>query len=304
MVKNAGKPAGSMTRAAMAAWPASMLARLDGRTFLLFQELVNRHAGIWLGEHKKALLAGRLAKRLRDLELESFERYFLIVKNSSEERAIMLDLITTNETYFFREPQQFKFLEEQLVPEWKQAVEGGRRSRTLNIWSAGCSSGEEPCSIAMLLLHSLPPEDGWNVRITGTDISTRMLNKSEAGVWPIERAKNVPVHLLKQYMLKGVNTQAQWMRAKPALRKSLRFAHLNLKDAEYGLANNFDLIFCRNVLIYFDPATKVQVVRRLFDHLAPGGWLFLSPAESAATRAGLGNSVFPGVYVKRCGPEE
>ncbi len=295
MVKNKAKLA---TPSATTASEPSMLARLDDRTFLWLRDLVHWHAGIWLGEHKKSLLAGRLAKRLRDLELESFERYYLIVKDNSEERAIMLDLITTNETYFFREPQQFKFLEETVVPQWKQAAEGGRRPRTIKVWSAGCSSGDEPCSIAMLLLHSLPPEAGWNVRVTGTDISTRMLNKCEAGVWPVERSRNIPIHLLQRYMLKGVNAQAQWMRAKPALRKTLQFAHLNLKNAEYGLAPGFDLIFCRNVLIYFDPATKAHVARKLFEHLAPGGWLFLSPAESAAMRAGLGNSVFPGVYVK------
>lgn len=300
-MKNAGASATS-TVVRKSSTPASMMARLDTRTFLLFQELINRQAGIWLGAHKKALLVGRLARRLRDLEIESFERYYLLVKSSSEECSAMLDLIATNETYFFREPQQFKFLEETVVPEWKQEADGGRRSRNLNVWSAGCSSGEEPCSLAMLLLDSLPLEAGWNVCVTGTDISTRMLKKAEAGLWPIERARNIPVGLLRRYMLKGVGRQSQWMRAKPALRKALQFAHLNLKDVEHEIGNNFDLIFCRNVLIYFDPETKAQVVRKLFEHLAPGGWLFLSPAESAATRAGLGNSVFPGVYVKSVEP--
>lgn len=295
MLKSAEK---SATPRAMTDSLPSMLGRLDDRTFFLLRDLIHWHAGIWLGEHKKALLASRLAKRLRDLELESFDLYYLIVRNSNEELTIMLDLITTNETYFFREPQQFKFLEEQVIQGWKQQAEEARRPRNLNVWSAGCSSGEEPCSIAMLLLHSLPPEAGWNVRVTGTDISTRMLKKCAAGVWPVERAKNIPIHLLQRYMLKGVNAQAQWMRAKPELRRTLQFAHVNLKDGDYGLASNFDLIFCRNVLIYFDAATKTQVVRQLFDHLAPGGCLFLSPAESAAMRAGLGNSVFPGVYVK------
>src|SRR5437763_646044 len=181
-MKNAGKSAAlaPVRQKRLAALPSPMFTRLDGRTFLLFQELINREAGIWLGGHKKALLIGRLAKRLRDLELESFESYYRMVKNSREERTIMLDLITTNETYFFREPQQFKFLEETVAPEWKQEADAGRRPRTLNVWSAGCSSGEEPCSIAMLLLDTLPPEAGWNVRLTGTDISTRMLNKAEA----------------------------------------------------------------------------------------------------------------------------
>lgn len=269
--------------------------KIPRSVFLSFQELIHEESGIWLGEHKKALLGGRLGRRLRELGLDSFECYYRLAVERAEERAIMLDLITTNETHFFRDPQQFKYLEEVLVPNWKQEAGSRRRAQSINVWSAGCSTGEEPFSILMTLMEHFPPASGWSIRVLGTDISARVLKKCRRVTWPIERAKEIPLAHLRRYMLKGTGAQARWMRAKPEIEDRIRFDYLNLNSAAYSLATKFDLIFCRNVLMYFSSAAKTRVLERLFAQLAPGGRLFLSPAESAAS-TGLGSPVFPGVY--------
>src|SRR5215470_1247500 len=269
--------------------------RLSRSVFLLFQELVHTESGIWLGEHKKMLLSGRLAKRLRQLELESFESYYYIVKRDPKERWAMLDLLTTNETHFFRDPQQFRHLEQVVISEWKRQADAGERARMLNIWSAGCSSGEEPYSILMVLLDHFPPESGWSIRVLGTDISRRVLEKAERGRWPIGQAKEISPARLKRYMLKGVGRNDKWMQAKPELRNRIEFACLNLNAVEYKLGLKFDAVFCRNVLIYFSSAGKAEMVRKLFRYLVPGGRLFLSPVESSASKL-LANAEFPGVY--------
>lgn len=269
--------------------------RIPRAVFLQFQTLIHEESGIWLGEHKKALLTGRLGRRLRELGVKSFENYYRLAAESAEERAILLNLITTNETRFFRDPQQFRHLEQVIVPLWKQEAEIGNRAQTVNVWSAGCSTGEEPFSIAMALREHLPVESRWHLRILGTDISTRVLEKCRQATWPMERAKEIPLLWLKRYMLRGTGVQEGWMRARPAIESLLQFEYLNLNSASFNLETKFDLIFCRNVLMYFSPATKTRVLEKLFAHLAPGGRLFLSPAESAAGQR-LGQAVFPGVY--------
>jgi len=277
---------------------AAVGLHLSHSVFLLFQELVHGLSGIWLGEHKKMLLYGRLAKRLRELDLSSFESYYSTVKHDPKERWAMLDLLTTNETHFFRDSRQFRHLEEEVIPEWKREAEAGKRPRMLNIWSAGCSTGEEPYSILMVLLDHFPSDSGWSIRVLGTDISMRVLNKAAQGRWPITQAEEIPPARLKRYMLKGLGHNHKWMQAKPELRDRLNFAALNLNDADYNLKSKFDAVFCRNVLIYFSAASKAEVVRKLFCHLAPRSRLFLSPVESSASKL-LANAVFPGVYVAR-----
>ena len=269
--------------------------RLSRSVFLLFQELVQAESGIWLAEHKKRLLIGRLSRRLRQLEVASFESYYRRVAQDAKERELMLDLLTTNETHFFRDPKQFQYLEQVLVSEWTRLADAGKRPRLLNIWSAGCSTGEEACSILMVLLDHFPRESGWRIRLLATDISRRALEKAEQGVWPIAQAEEIPAARLKRYMLKGIGGSNQWMRAKPLLKDHMSFTYLNLNAPEYGLDCKFDVIFCRNVLIYFSAAGKTEVARKLFAHLAPCGHLFFSPVESSASRQ-FGSPVFPGVY--------
>src|SRR5215510_15962723 len=206
--------------------------RLSRSVFLRFQELVHNESGIWLGEHKKMLLTGRLTKRLRQLRIPSFESYYYTVEHDLKERSAMLDLLTTNETHFFRDPQQFRHLEHVLVPEWMRQAEAGKRSQILNVWSAGCSTGEEACSILMALLDHFPADSGWSIHVLGTDISRRALEKAEQGIWPIAQAEEIPPARLKRYMLKGVGNNDKWMRPKLELRRRLHFMYLNLNAAE------------------------------------------------------------------------
>jgi len=253
------------------------LTNLTNKEFRLFQALVHQEAGIALSEQKRALLIGRLAPRLRALELSSFSAYYEHVRKDGVELVRMIDSICTNETQFFREPKQFTFLEEQLIPAWRAAGEAGQRPKQVRVWSAACSSGEEPYSIAMSLSAGLP---GWSIDIVASDLSTKVLERAASGIWPIERAAQIPVHYRKAYMLRGSGPQEGKMAARPELSAMIRFVRLNLHHESYPVAGRFDAIFCRNVLIYFDAPSKRRVIDRLLDRLEPHGHLFLGHAES------------------------
>ena len=173
--------------------PASSLFQLlsheiSEREFTRLRDLVYREAGIYLTQAKSALLVGRLAKRLRQHGLKSFKQYYDLVANSPEERVHMLDAISTNETRFFREPQHFELLKSVILPRWVQEAAAARRSRRIRILSAGCSTGQEPYSLAMLLLDQCPAASGWEIEIIATDLSTRVLDTARAGIWPIAKA--------------------------------------------------------------------------------------------------------------------
>lgn len=268
------------------------------REFRLFQELIYREAGIHLAPVKRALLVGRLSRRLRELGIDRFAAYHdhVIKDTTGGELVILLDSITTNETHFFREPRQFDYLEQQIFPAWEEAAAAGRRQRYLRIWSAACSTGEEPYSIAMSVLSRFPPESGWQVEILATDISTRVLDKAVAGLWPVNRAESIPAPYLKRFMLRGTGTRQGLMKAGPAVRGPLRFERLNLNDERYPVRGPFDAIFCRNVLIYFDQASRTRVIHRLLDLLAADGHFFLGHAESLTGMTDRVRAVAPAVY--------
>lgn len=284
------------------ATPSAVAPQPFGRTvspaeFKLFQELIHRETGIYLSEAKKALLVGRLSGRLRELGLGSFREYHRHVTDvDSAERVKMLDCITTNETRFFREPQQFDFLEEHVIPRLKSEAAAGRRPRKIRVWSAASSTGEEAYSLAMTLLTHFPKESGWTIEIFGSDLSTRVLDKARAGVWLIERADGIPERYLKRYMLKGAGSSEGTMKAGPEIRSLVRFERINLTAESYPVTGKFDFVFCRNVLIYFNAATKEMVVNNLLKHLEPNGLLFLGHAESMLGMAGRLRRVGPTVY--------
>jgi chemotaxis protein methyltransferase CheR len=203
----------------------------------------------------------------------------------------MIDRIATNETHFFREPRQFEFLEREVLPAWAARPED--RGRRVRAWSAACSTGEEPYSIAMTLRAGLA---AWQVDVLATDLSTRALDEAQAAVWPIEQSREIPERYLKAFMLRGVAENQGYMKAGPELRSLVRFERLNLHGERYGLDGAFDLIFCRNVLIYFSAEGRATVVKKLLAHLAPGGLLFLGHAETLeVARFGLRN-VGPAVH--------
>ena len=266
--------------------------------FKLFQTLIYEQAGIFLPPVKKLLLNGRLSKRIRTLGLPTFGKYFDYVcdDRSGAEMALMLDAVTTNETHFFREPRHFEFLERVAYPHWQQHAAAGLRPRHLKFWSAACSTGEEPYSIAMSLLENFPAESGWALDILASDIAHSVLDTARAGVWPIKRAAEIPDPLLKKYMLKGVGEQAGRMKAARELRAPLRFDHINLNADRYPVSRGLDAIFCRNVLIYFDRESRQRVVNRLLDLLAPDGLLFLGHAESLNGMSDRVRSLTPAVY--------
>ena len=211
----------------------------------------------------------------------------------------MLDCITTNETHFFREPHQFDFLRQAVLPAWEEAGHSGGRPRRIRAWCAGCSTGEEPYSLAMTLLHHLP---GWAVEILATDLSTRVLEVARAGTWSADKAKEIPSPDLERYMLKGVRSQENKMKAGDELRSVIEFRRLNLNDDEdYPLGGRFDLVFCRNVLIYFSVESRMRVMRRLLSRLQPTGYLFVGHAETLGGMSEV-RGVIPTVYCLRQEP--
>jgi chemotaxis protein methyltransferase CheR len=265
--------------------------RISDHEFKLFQTLVERLTGIQLPETKRPLLVGRLARRLRELRIESFESYYSCVTEDEAERVRMVDAITTNETRFFREPQQFEFLERQLLPAW--AAEAVGRRRRVRAWSAACSTGEEPFSIAMTLLSQLPD---WDIEILATDLSTRALEQARTALWPIEKCRDIPERHLKAFMLRGTGEHQGYMKAGRELRSRVRFERLNLHDFQYPVDGPFDLIFARNVLIYFSTDGRAAVVNRLIGHLAPEGCLLLGHAETLNGITDRLSTVGPTIY--------
>ncbi len=247
--------------------------------FRLFQRLVYESAGIFLAPVKRALLSARLSRRIRQLGLASFGEYYDHVLNSGDdERRLLLDCICTNETHFFREPAQFDYLEQVVIPGW---LEDPEHPKSVRVWSAACSTGEEPFSIAMLLHHRLTGA-GWSAKIVATDLSTRALERAQNAEWPVDRAEEIPAPYLRRYMLKGRRSKEGLMKAAPDIRSMVELARLNLNEPPYPISGRFDVIFCRNVLIYFDAASKQRVFDQLIQHLVPGGYLFLGHAESGS----------------------
>ncbi len=268
---------------------------LPAREFLRFRELILALAGIHFREEKLPLLAAKLGRRVRALGLASFTQYYEVVERDEEERQRMLEAVCTGETRFFREPHHFELISQVLIPRWKRAVERGQRPRKVRAWSAGCSTGEEPHSIAMALLAGLG--EGFEIEVLATDLSRQALEAARAGLWNVERVNDVPL-AMRRYLLKGVGRQTGRMKATPQLQGCLRFRPLNLHQPSYPVEPGLDLIFCRNVLIYFGAEAKAAVLRRLAAMLAPDGHLFLGHAESITGQVQGLKTVHPTVYAR------
>lgn len=279
---------------------ATALQPISDREFSLFQKLIYGVAGIHLAPHKKALLEARLSKHIRELGLHSFGAYYehVVKEKRSDELVTMLDRVSTNETHFFREPRQFEFLENQIFAEWSRQVDTGQRPKRITVWSAGCSTGEEPYTLAMLLCERFPPQHGWRLEILATDLSTRVLNLARAATWPIAKAQEIPEKYLKRFMLRGTGAQQGNMKAGQDITSLINFERLNLNDDSYPIAGQFDAIFCRNVLIYFDEHSRARVIDRLLDRLAPSGYLFVGHAESLSGVTERARHVMPTVYAR------
>jgi chemotaxis protein methyltransferase CheR len=262
--------------------------------FSLFRNLVENETGIFLSEVKQALVNARLLSRIRELGVRTFSDYYdRVVGSPDDELVRMINAICTNETQFFREPTQFTLISTSLLPRFVNEAEHGLRRRRLRVWSAACSTGEEPYSLAMLLLDRLPAD--WTVEIVASDLSTKALDRAIAGVYPMTRLADIPAELRQRYLLRGVGQQDGKFCVSPALRKLVEFTRMNLVTDSFARLEKFDLVLCRNVMMYFRQETRLEVVTRLTRQLVPNGHLFVGHSESLHGFPGL-RTVIPTVY--------
>jgi len=270
--------------------------------FALFQALICREAGIHLAPSKKPMLVSRLMRRVNALKLPSFGDYYrYVLDDRIDELVRLLDAVSTNETWFFRNPKHFAFVKETLCPAWLAERRDHKRPRRITAWSAASSSGEEAFSLAMVLLDTLP---GWDIQIVATDLSSRVLEKAQAATWSIDKSGDIPGRYLKRYMLRGTGAQDGKMKAGPDLRNMVIFRRFNLNDEFWpaDLEGPFDLVFCRNVLMYFEGKRRERVVRRILKHLPERSYLFLGDAE-ALTGFDRMRLVAPAVYTAKTNPD-
>lgn len=260
---------------------------LSDKEFRQFQGMIYKIAGINLSDAKKTLVTGRLMKRVSHHNLPSFGDYFDVLMQEQAELQIAVDLLTTNETFFFREPKHTDYLRDKILP-------AHPRGKPFRVWSAASSSGEEPYSLAMVLADQLG-DDTWE--ILGSDISLRVLEKARGGHYSMERSGGIPSDYLKRFCLKGIRSQAGTLLISDSLRERVSFRQINLME-NLPKIGEFDVIFIRNVMIYFDLDTKRQVVQRILPLLKPGGYLFVSHSESLNGIHGGLELVMPSVYRK------
>ncbi|MFO0775883.1 MAG: protein-glutamate O-methyltransferase [Nitrospiraceae bacterium] len=266
---------------------------LSDREYQNFRTLIYDTCGISLGDNKKSLIVSRLSKRLRDLGLTQFQQYYELVAAdpSGDEFTKMLDLVSTNKTDFFREPKHFDYLREQILPEQ-------RATKSIRIWSSASSTGEEPYTIAMTLYDHVDSPSQWNMQILATDISTRVLAKASAGIYDEDRVRDMAPDLVSRHFLRGKGEQAGLIRVKPHLAQMIQFRRLNLMDDQFPIKQPLDLIFCRNVMIYFDRPTQERLVAKFFRYLRPGGHLFIGHSESLQWIDHSFDSIAPTIYRK------
>ena len=267
------------------------MSQISDQEFSRFQRFIFNAAGITLADSKKMLITSRLGKRLLHHALDSYGEYLKMLSSGAhpEEAQVAIDLLTTNETYFFREPRHFDFL--------RQRLRGLVRSRPpapLRIWSAAGSTGEEAYSIAMVLEDELGARP-WDV--LASDISTRVLEQARRGHYPLQRARHIPRDYLQRFCLKGHGRQEQTLLVERSLRNKVQFAQINLNETLPSLGQ-FEFVFLRNVLIYFNAATKREVISRMVSVLRPGGWLFIGHSESLNGINEALQPVGPAIYRK------
>jgi len=262
---------------------------ITAKEFTLFSKFIYEHAGIDLSPAKQTMVGSRLAKRINYYQLDNYLQYYDLVMSNEypDEFQMLVNILTTNETYFFREPKHFDYLKNNVLKGWT----GGK----FRIWSAASSSGEEAYSLAMLLAESLPHRP-WEV--IGSDLSTKVLNKAQQGVYMMDRIELLDKKLLNKYCLKGVRSQEGTFRVDEKIRKHIKFGQVNLMKPLPASVGTFDVIFLRNVLIYFDQETKKRVVERVVTKLKPGCLFFISHSETLSRVTDVLEMVQPSIYKK------
>lgn len=273
---------------------------IDDKEFCLFQRLIYNESGINLTSAKKELLKSRLMKRLRERSLTSFKEYYKYVTEedtTGEELVSMLDCVSTNLTEFFREAAHFDFLSENVLP-FLLENKRKRREKKIRIWCAGCSTGEEPYSISMILAECIERLCDLDIKILATDLSTRVLKKAMQGIYAKDRLRGIPLQMLSSYFEKGTHNFKEHYQIKDFLRNMIVFRRLNLTDEAFPFKGQFDFIFCRNVMIYFDKQTQNELVSKFYKHLAPDGYFFIGHSESLAGTESRFRYVRPTIYQK------
>jgi len=256
-----------------------MSAKLSDKNFARLSQFIHSECGIKMPVPKRIMLEARLKKRLRALGIDSYEEYcdyLFSPEGMAMERVSMINVVTTNKTDFFREPKHFEYLVQNALPELIRLYGTG----TKRIWSAGCATGEEPYTLAMVLSEYMIRNMGFHFSILATDISTAVLEKAIKGIYKEERVEAVPMELKRKYLRKSKDRSKKLVRVAPELRSLVSFRRLNFIDHDFGMRELQDIIFCRNVIIYFERHTQEKVLWRLYQHLIPGGYLFMGHSET------------------------
>lgn len=255
---------------------------MKDKDFQQFSSFIYERVGIQLPPAKKTMLEARLQKRLKVLGIETFAEYGQFVFSAAGQQAELIhliDVVTTNKTDFFREPSHFDFLTTHSLPTiFNQR--GDSHAQPVRIWSAGCSSGEEPYTLAMVLSDYRENHHGFHFSLLASDISTRILQTAKTAIYPEERINGMAPHYKQKYLLRSRERSRHLIRICPRLRALIEFRRINFMDADFGIAEKMDVIFCRNVVIYFDKATQQNLMQKFYNQLRPGGYLFLGHSET------------------------
>lgn len=257
-------------------------ATLSDRQFQRFSTFIYDHAGIKMPPAKKTMLEARLQKRLKANAIHSFEEYGDYVfsqEGRTTELIHLIDVVTTNKTDFFREPAHFEFMVKTALPAILHA-RGDAVRDPVRIWSAGCSTGEEPYTLAMVLSEFAAGGTDFRVAITASDICTQVLQTAKMAIYPEERTDPIPLNLKKKYLMRSREATKSLVRISPKLRSLVSFRRINFMDDDFGISEKMDIIFCRNVVIYFDKPTQQTLMRKFYKQLRPGGYLFIGHSET------------------------
>jgi len=273
---------------------------LSQNEFSQLSKFIYEHWGIHLPPTKRQLLEGRLRKRLLALQMDTFQEYCTYLfspEGISSEAPCMIDLVTTNKTEFLREPDHFEYLSRTAIPELWAGL-NSRSNESLRVWSAGCSSGEEPYTLAMVMSEFKLANPQFRFRILATDISSRMLAVARDGIYPESRITPTPLEWRRRYLLRSKDPSQNLIRFTPEIREKIVFHRLNLMEIGTHVHETFHVIFCRNVIIYFDKSTQEKVIREFHRRLSPGGYLFLGHSETLTGMDVSFQPVAPTVYRK------
>jgi len=268
---------------------------LSDEDFKKFKSLIYNKCGICLNEGKKELVRARLNKRLRNTGISSFNEYYsyLTTEDNGDELVVMLDAISTNKTSFFREIKHFDFLNDKVYPLYASGEYGKR----LRFWSAACSSGQEPYTLAISLLEYLGKNSNYDIKILATDISTKVLSQAKRGVYQSDQIEDIPRPLIRTYFQQGQGRQKGFYRVKPILGNVISFKRFNLMD-NFPFKGTFQFVFCRNVMIYFDKKTQEKLVNKFYRCIVPGGYLMIGHSESLTGIKHPFKYIQPSIYQK------